>query len=66
VAGKEPAVAGREGETGKGVATDTDKKSFNYATGEIQVSTTRSTSVYSSVSDPDWIRIQNSDPGGEK
>ncbi len=52
-------VAGREGETEKGVATDTDKKSFNYATGEIQVYPNRSTSVYSSVSDPDWILIQS-------
>jgi hypothetical protein len=31
-------AAGREGEAEKGAATETDKKSFNYATGEIQVS----------------------------
>jgi hypothetical protein len=78
--GKEPVVAGRERETEKGEATDTDKKSFNYATGEIQVYPNRSTSVYSSVSDSDWIRIQSGqwiriwirirssdpDPGGQK
>jgi hypothetical protein len=73
-------VAGRERETEKGVATETDKKSFNYATGEIQVYSNRSTLVSSSVSNPDlililsgqWIRIRiriwnpDPDPGGQK